>query len=136
MRKVLFICVENAGRSQMAVAFFNFYAKDSDFIAESSGTIPAKQVNPTIVEVMREKNIDVKGAYPKRFNPDDIGQYRRVISFGCLIAGTFSQEVQNKIEDWVINDPRNKPIVEVRKIRDKIEDRVKELFQSLSYKSS
>ena len=120
----------------MAEAFFNHYAQGTNFIAESSGTIPAEQVNPVVVEAMRERNIDIKNTHPKRFDPENIGQYERVISFGCLVKQAFSKEVQEKIEDWIIDDPRDKAIGEVRKIRDEIENRIQGFLRSLSGKIS
>jgi len=112
----------------MAEAFFNHYAKGTNFIAESSGTIPAEQVNPVVVEAMRERNIDIKNTHPKRFDPENIGQYERVISFGCLVKEAFSKETQEKIEDWIIDDPKGKSLEEARQIRDNIEARIKELL--------
>ena len=112
----------------MAEAFFNYYAKGTNFIAESSGTIPAEQVNPVVVEAMRERNIDIKNTHPKRFDPENIGQYERVISFGCLVKEAFSKETQEKIEDWIIDDPKGKSLEEARQIRDNIEARIKELL--------
>lgn len=132
MKKILFVCAENAGRSQMAEAFFNFYAKGTDFIAESSGTIPAQRVNPVVVEAMKEKNIDMHNAKPKKFDPATIGQYERVISFGCLVKAAFPQAVQDKIEDWLIDDPSVKPIEEVRRIRDEVEMKVRNLMDDLN----
>ena len=131
MKRVLFVCAENAGRSQMAEAFFNHYAKGIDFVAESSGTMPAKTVNPVVIEAMKEKGIDIASTQPKKFNPDGIEQYERVISFGCLVKEAFSQSVQSRIEDWLIDDPRDKPIAEVRAIRDLIETKIKDLLNEL-----
>ena len=75
--KVLFVCAENAGRSQMAEAFFNFYTKGSNWKGESSGTIPVQEINPAVIEVMQEKGIDIRSNYPKKFNPADIGAIRK-----------------------------------------------------------
>lgn len=66
MIKVLFVCAENAGRSQMTEVFFNFYAKGTDFIAESSGTISSKEVNSVVVEAMKEKGIDISNSQAKQ----------------------------------------------------------------------
>lgn len=131
--KILFACDENTGRSQMAEAFFNHYAKEKglDWIAESAGTIPAKQVNPLIIEVMAEKNLGLKGAKPKLFLPEKINDYERIISFGCLVKSFFSPEVQERIEEWHINDPNQKSKDEVRKIRNEIENRIINLMRAL-----
>ncbi len=130
-KKILFVCAENAGRSQMAEAFFNFYAKDTDFSAESSGTIPAERVNPAVVEAMKEKDINIHNAKPKKFDLEAVGQYERIISFGRLVKAAFPQAVQEKIEEWLTDDPSDKPIKEVRKIRDEVEARVKNLMEGL-----
>ncbi len=133
MKKILFVCAENAGRSQMAEAFFNFYAKERnlDWIAESSGTMPAKQVHPEIVETMKEKNLDITRTNPKRFLPERIGEYERVISFGCLVKAAFSPEVQNKIEEWQIDDPSGKSPEEIKMLRDEVENKVVNLINTL-----
>lgn len=120
----------------MAEAFFNFYAKGSDLVGESSGTIPAKAVNPVVVEAMKEKGIDLSDRKPKLFDPSKIDEYARVISFGCLVKEVFPEDVQKRIEDWTMDDPKDKSLEEVRKIRDKVEASVKELFQRLSPKTS
>jgi protein-tyrosine-phosphatase len=132
-KKILFVCVENAGRSQMAEAFFNFYAKEKslDWIAESSGTIPAKQVQPEVVEIMKEKNINLTDSKPKRFIPEKIGEYERVISFGCLVKAAFSPDVQNRIEEWQIDYPSDKPPEEIKRIRDEVENKVVNLINTL-----
>lgn len=129
-KKILFVCAKNAGRSQMAEAFFNFYAREKNlgWIAESSGTMPAKQVQPEIVETMKEKNIDLTGAEPKHFIPEKIGEYEKIISFGCLVRAAFSPDIQNRIEEWQIDDPREKPPDEIGEIRDKIESNVTNLI--------
>lgn len=136
MQKVLFVCAENAGRSQMAEAFFNFYAKGSDLVGESSGTMPAKIINPVVIEAMKEKGIDILGKSPKLFDPSKIDEYARVISLGCLVKEAFADNVQKRIEDWVIDDPRDKSLEEIREIRGEIEIRIKELLQQLNRPTS
>lgn len=133
MKKVLFVCAENAGRSQIAERFFNHYAKEKglDWTAESAGTIPAKQVNQLVIEAMAEKNLDLKGAQPKLFLPEKINDYERIISFGCLVKSFFSPEVQEKIEEWHIDDPNNKPLPQIEKIRDEVENKVLNLIDTL-----
>lgn len=133
MKKILFVCAENAGRSQMAEAFFNHYAKDKNlgWTAESAGTIPAKEVNPKVIEAMREKGIDLTSAKPKRFVPEKINEYEKVISFGCLVKVVFSPDIQSRIEEWHIDDPSDKSPEEVRKIRDEVENKVVNLIELL-----
>jgi len=132
-KKILFVCAENAGRSQMAEAFFNFYAKKKglDWIAESAGTIPAKQVNPEIIEVLKEKNIDLADAKPKLFVPENVGEYERIISFGCLVKAAFKPDIQDRIEEWQIEDPRDKTLEEIKIIRNEVENKVTNLIKTL-----
>ena len=133
MKKVLFVCAENAGRSQMAEAFFNHYAQEKglDWIAESAGTIPAKEVNPNVIEIMREKEIDLTSKKPKLFVPERINEYQKVISFGCLVKEFFSADVQGRIEEWHIKDPSDKSPEEIKRIRDEVENKVINLINTL-----
>ena len=133
MKKILFVCAENAGRSQMAEAFFNYYAqgKSLDWIAESAGTIPAEKVNPEVIETMQGKDIDLSSKKPKLFVPEKISEYEKIISFGCLVKAAFSSEIQSRIEEWHIDDPRGKPIPEIKTIRDKVEREVLNLINTL-----
>ncbi len=131
MRKIIFVCAENAGRSQMAEAFFNTFAVGTDFGAESAGTMPAPAVNPIVVAAMQEKGIDVSTNKPKLFDPATADQYDRLISFGCLVKLAFSPIIQAKIEDWDVDNTEGKDLVEIRTIRDIIETRVKKLLASL-----
>ncbi len=133
MKKILFVCAENAGRSQMAEAFFNEHAKEKglDWVAESAGTIPAKEVNPAVIETMQEKNIDLAGAKPKRFAPEKIAEYEKVVSFGCLVKAAFSPDIQNRIEEWQIDDPQGKSPGEVDVIRDIVEQKIINLINTL-----
>ncbi|HWP30885.1 MAG TPA: hypothetical protein VNK96_04040 [Fimbriimonadales bacterium] len=131
MRRILFVCGENAGRSQMAEAFFNRYSEQTDYKAESCGTVPAGKIHATVIEAMAEKGIDLTSAHPKQFDPSTLHNYDRIISFGCLVKATLPAEVRERIEDWYIEDPRDKPLEEVRKVRDEVERRVKLLIAEL-----
>ena len=133
MKKVLFVCAENAGRSQMAEAFFNHYAqkKGLDWIAESAGTIPAKEIDQEVVETMQERDISLVGKKPKRFFPEKVNEYEKVVSFGCLVKSYFSPDIQGRIEEWYIDDPRGKPPVEIKGIRDKVEVKIQNLINIL-----
>ena len=131
MKKVIFVCAENAGRSQMAEAFFNAKASGTEFVAESAGTIPAEHVNPVAVEAMQEKGIDISANTPKQFDPNTADQYERLISFGCLVKSSFPPDIQARIEDWGVEDPGGKPLGQVRRIRDEIERRVQTLLDEL-----
>ncbi len=122
MRKVLFVCVHNSGRSQMAEAFFNELAKGK-IMAFSAGTAPAPAVDPTVVEVMKEAGIDLSRNVPTALTREMLDDADRVITMGCGVEGicpaTFTET-----EDWDLEDPKGQSIEKVRKIRDKIKARV------------
>ncbi len=129
MLNVLFVCTRNAGRSQMAEAFFNRLAKGKA-IATSAGTQPAKQVNPTVVPVMLEAGIDIRGQKPKQLTFDMLENADRVITMGCNVEETCPASLV-PTEDWELDDPEGKPINKVRQIRDEIRMRVEELIKEL-----
>ncbi|MEM3402414.1 MAG: arsenate reductase ArsC [Candidatus Hadarchaeales archaeon] len=127
VRRVLFVCVENSARSQMAEAFFNRMAKNAR--AESAGTRPAKSVNPLAIQVMREVGIDISGAKPKLLTPEMLEGVDRVITMGCAVGDVCPATIST--EDWSLEDPAGKPIEKFREIRDKIEEKVKRLVAEL-----
>lgn len=119
---VIFACVHNAGRSQMAAAFFNQLADRRKARALSAGTRPGKRVHPEVIAVMREAGLDLSAAVPQRLTPElGIGA-SWVITMGCgescpVIPGA-------KRDDWPIADPGGQPIDVVRRIRNEVRDRV------------
>jgi len=122
---VLFVCVHNSGRSQMAEAFFNRYARGKAR-ALSAGTQPADEVNPVVVEAMREVGIDINGNKPKLLTRDMLEQADMVVTMGCGVEGVCPATfVETK--EWELEDPRGKPLTEVRRIRDEIKARVVDL---------
>ena len=125
MKYVLFVCTHNAGRSQMAQAFFE---RDCPPIAaaESAGSQPARQVWPEVVEVMREVGIDLAGNKPKRLTVEMQLHADWAVTMGC---GDVCPYVPTRVDDWDIPDPAGKSIEEVREIRDLIEERINELVQ-------
>ncbi|MCR4393262.1 MAG: arsenate reductase ArsC [Dehalococcoidales bacterium] len=129
MKKVLFICVHNAGRSQMAEAFFN-HMSGGKALAISAGSRPAEQVNPAAVEVMREVGIDISHNKPKLLTPEMLEGVDRVITMGCgediACPATWVET-----EDWDLEDPAGKPPDKVREIRDEIKRRVTQLIANL-----
>lgn len=133
MKKVVFVCAENTGSSQIAEAFFNHSAKQRSisWIAESAGTIPADKVNPVVVQVMAEKGFDLQKAQTKLFDHKKASEYALIISFGCLVKSVFPKEIQKRIEEWHIDDPKNKPLKKIKQIRDQIEREVKKLLDNL-----
>jgi protein-tyrosine-phosphatase len=130
--KLLFVCVENAGRSQMAEAF----ARRKGFQAESAGTTPAIVVNPGVVEAMAEKSFNFSLKKPKMLTMDMIDQADLVITMGCSVEKVcprpMLEKMNKKLIDWNIEDPKGKTLPEVRRIRNEIEDRVEILAASLS----
>jgi arsenate reductase len=127
MRKILFVCVENAGRSQMAEAFARAYGKGK-VEAVSAGTMPAKEVSPVVVQVMREKGLDISANRPKLIANQMVQGADTIIVMGCSAEGFCPAPLLNKVIDWGIEDPKGKPIEKVRGIRDEIEKRVRTLL--------
>ena len=120
MKKILFVCVENAGRSQMAEAFANKFGQGK-LTAESAGIKLAATVNPIVVEVMKEKGIDISDNKPKLLTQEMANQVDLVVTMGCgateICPGPFFKDTV----DWGLEDPKGKPIEKVREIRDEIE---------------
>jgi arsenate reductase len=120
----LFVCVHNAGRSQMAEAF----AKRRGLKAASAGTIPSSSVNPTVVQVMKEKGIDISSSAPKLLTTDMINDASLVVTMGCSVEEVCPRpmlaKMQKKLVDWDLEDPKGKTFEQVRKIRDEIERRI------------
>lgn len=129
---VLFVCVQNAGRSQMAQGF----ALSKGLSATSAGTIPAAKLNPIVVEAMKEKGIDISKNSPKLLTNEMIERAKLVVTMGCSLEEACPKpmlaRMQKKLVDWDLEDPKGKPLGEVRKIRDEIELRVSELNRILS----
>ena len=126
---VLFACVHNAGRSQMAAGFFNALADPAKARAISAGTRPADRVNPVVAEAMREVGIDVSAARPQLLTPDLARDTQWLITMGCGDECPVVPEV--KREDWPLDDPAGQPLDRVRVIRDEIRSRVEGLLSTL-----
>jgi arsenate reductase (thioredoxin) len=124
----LFVCVHNAGRSQIAEAF----AKSRGLKALSAGTMPAQSVNPIVVQAMKEKGIDISSNKPKMLTNEMITQASLVVTMGCSVEEVCPRpmlaNMQKKLVDWDIEDPKGKTIEEVQKIRDEIERKVSGLL--------
>ena len=127
MKKILFVCVENAGRSQMAEAFAKKYGEDK-FIVSSAGNKPADRVNPVVVEVLKEKGIDVSMNKPKLITALLAQDADLIVTMGCNDQGICPGPFFKPAIDWALEDPKGKPIEKVREIRDEIERRVKQLM--------
>ena len=128
MKTVLFVCVHNSGRSQMAEAFFNQTTKGKAR-AYSAGTQPADKVNPVVVEAMKELGIDISGGKPKMLTMDMVEKADKMITMGCVTeAGAACPVSFIETEDWALEDPYGKTLAGVRKIRDEIKRRVTKLI--------
>ena len=123
MKTIIFACVHNAGRSQMAAAFA---ARFPNVRAISAGTDPGDRVHPEVVEVMREVGIDLSQARPQKLTPELAQQADLLITMGCGDKCPYVPGL--KVEDWPLEDPKGKPLSEVRAIRDAIRDRVTRLL--------
>jgi len=127
-KRVLFVCIENAGRSQMAEGFARAYGLD----AASAGTVPAEKVNPVVVQVMTERGISIPGK-PKVLTEQMITESDLVVTMGCSVQDVcpapLVREMQKKLIDWQIEDPKGKGIDQVRKISSEIERKVLELLK-------
>ena len=128
MKKVLFVCVENAGRSQMAEAFGRAYGLE----AASAGTVPAEKVTPTVIQAMQERGISLPGK-PKMLTDEMIKQADVVVTMGCSVQEVcpkpIVEQMEKKLEDWHIEDPKGKSIEEVRKIASQIQNKIVELLK-------
>ena len=129
MSNVLFVCIQNAGRSQMAEALFR-RAADGPLEARSGGSRPAERVHPGVVEAMREVGVDLAARRPHRLGRDDMEWADLVVTMGCgdecpYVPGT-------RYVDWELDDPAGRPVEEVRRIRDEIARRVEVLVAELS----
>ena len=127
MKRILFVCVENAGRSQMAEAFANHYGKGR-LIVSSAGNKPADKVNPVVVEAMKEKGIDISTKKPQLLTFQMAQDADLVVTMGCNDQGICPGPFFKPTVDWKLEDPKGKPIEKVREIRDDIEQRVRNLI--------
>jgi arsenate reductase len=122
MKIVLFACVHNAGRSQMAAALFNQLADAAKARALSAGTDPGQRVHPEVIVAMREAGVDLAAAPTTRLTPALAGQAHLLVTMGC---GDECPHVPGAVrEDWALEDPKGQPIEGVREIRDDIRKRV------------
>ncbi|HEX7256580.1 MAG TPA: arsenate reductase ArsC [Nitrososphaeraceae archaeon] len=130
-KTVLFVCVENAGRSQIAEGFFNKYAPKG-FKVQSAGTKPVSRINPIVVEAMREVGIDITAQKSKELRDEMIRNSNHIVNMGCMDKSFCPTLFLPKVIEWNLPDPKEKPIEEIREIRDEIEKRVKELVAEIT----
>ena len=127
MKIVIFACIHNAGRSQMAAAWFTALADPTKARAISAGTEPAPRVHPEVLEVMREVGIDLAGRTPQKLTDELAREAQMLITMGCgeqcpVVPGL-------RRDDWPLEDPKGKAIARVREIRDDVRGRVAELLR-------
>jgi protein-tyrosine-phosphatase len=130
--RVAFVCVENAGRSQMAAAFaerlLSEYGLDGRVEVVSGGTEPAETVHDVVVEAMAEVGVDVAGRTPRGIDREELLAVDYVITMGCSADDVCPATWRGDSRDWGLDDPAGKPLAEVRPIRDEIERRVREFL--------
>jgi Protein-tyrosine-phosphatase len=126
MLKVIFACVHNAGRSQMAAAFFNQLADPTKAEAVSAGTEPAGRVHPEVLSVMQEIGIDLGSAKPQKLTQELADDAALLVTMGCGDKCPYVPGLRR--DDWPLRDPKGLPIEEVRAIRDEVKERVQSLI--------
>jgi arsenate reductase (thioredoxin) len=129
---VLFLCVHNAGRSQMALGWFEHLARGRA-VAWSGGSEPGREVNPSAIAAMAEVGIDITGAFPKPWTDEIVRAADVVVTMGCGDACPFVPG--RRYEDWELEDPAGRDVAAVRPIRDEIGRRVVELLRTLGVES-
>ena len=130
MKTVVFACVHNAGRSQMAAAWFNKLADPARARALSAGTAPGDRVHPEVLAAMQEVGMDLSAARPRKLTEDVAREAQLLVTMGCGDECPYVPGL--KIEDWPLEDPKGKPMERVREIRDEIAARVRDLIPRLS----
>ena len=128
MKKTIFACVHNAGRSQMAAAWFNHLANPALAHAVSAGTQPGERVHPEVLEAMREVGIDLAHVKPRHLDDELARDAAMLVTMGCgeqcpVVPGA-------RRDDWPLEDPKGKPIERVREIREEVHARVTQLLQA------
>ena len=126
MQKIIFACIHNAGRSQMAAAFFNHLADPQKAEAISAGTEPGLRVHPEVLAAMQEIGIDLSEAKPKKLTEELAREAQLLITMGCGDKCPYVPGLRR--DDWPLTDPKGKPMDEVRAIRDEIKQRVQSLL--------
>ena len=130
-KTILFVCVENAGRSQMAEGFFKKYAPNG-FKTLSAGTKPVSQINPIVVQAMKEVGIDISKQKSKELIDEMIRESDNIINMGCMDKSFCPTIWLPKVIEWGMKDPKGQSIEKVREIRDEIEQRVKKLVAEIT----
>lgn len=130
-KTILFVCVENAGRSQMAEGFFNKNAPEG-YRAISAGTKPVSQINSVVIEVMKEVGIDISNQKSKEITEDMMRNSFKTVNMGCMVKESCPTLFLPNVLDWNLEDPKGKSVEKVTELRDEIDQRVKELVAGLT----
>ena len=127
---ILFVCVENAARSQMAEGFFNKRSPEG-YRAVSGGTKPVSQINPVVIDVMKEVGIDISNQKSKEITEDMMRNSFKTVNMGCMDKESCPTIFLPNVLDWNLEDPKGKSFERIREIRDELDQRVKELVASI-----
>lgn len=130
MNRIIFACVHNAGRSQMAAAFFNELCKHPEWQAVSAGTQPADHVHPEVLEVMKEAGIDLSSARPQKLTEELCQDARLLITMGCGENCPYVPGLE--MRDWPLPDPKGQGLTQVREIQGEVRRRVEALIGELT----
>ncbi len=131
-KRILFVCVGNACRSQMAEGFARQYTCEMGLEIASAGTRPEGFVHPSAIEVMREAGVDISRQRSKSVQPEELLEYDVIITMGCSKQDICPADFRGDARDWAIEDPFGQPIDVYRRVRDEIRERVRNLLQGLS----
>lgn len=129
--KIIFACVHNAGRSQMASAFFNKYKTNKSIEGISAGTNPANEIHPNVLNVMKEINIDLSNIKPRKLDDELAKTANIIVTMGCGEQCPYVPGI--KIIDWKIPDPKHETLEKVKEIRDYIEIEIKKFIEDNNY---
>ena len=135
MNRVLFVCVHNSGRSQMAEALFNRIARKRgvEAHAESTGTDPAERVNTKVAQVMSEIGIDISESKPRRLTDDMVARSDEIITMGCAMDSEQCPSIRlEKVVDWQLRDPSVMDIDDIRRLRETIRQKVESILDDMN----
>lgn len=132
-KRIIFVCVENACRSQMAAGFARRLARELGLELEvaSAGTKPAERVDQRAVQVMKEKGIDISFERPRAIDPEELRSFDYIITMGCGAEGVCPADFTGRARDWGVEDPKGKSLEIYRRVRDEIEHKVRELIKEV-----
>jgi arsenate reductase len=132
-KRIIFVCVENACRSQMAAGFARRFARELGLELDiaSGGTRPAERVDERAIQVMKEKGIDISRERPKAIDPRGLRDFDYIITMGCGAEGVCPAGFTGRARDWGIADPKGEPLEFYRRVRDEIEQKVRELIEEV-----